>query len=118
MENPADLRLTTTLTCAFVVPQMCTEKSSQVGRSSFRHLGFARWVVDTSPRPWSDRGISTAHAQAVWSPATLTAVKPLQAVGMGLVIVVLTVPVAGYDVLADPLGWLLVLVGLFIVARK
>jgi hypothetical protein len=39
-------------------------------------------------------------------------VKPLQAVAMGLVIVLLTVPVAGYDVLADPLGWLLVLAGL------
>jgi hypothetical protein len=39
-------------------------------------------------------------------------VKPLRAVAMGLVIVLLTVPVDGYDVLADPLGWLLVLVGL------
>jgi hypothetical protein len=45
-------------------------------------------------------------------PATLTAVKPLQAVAMGLVIVLLTVPVHRYDVLADPFGWLLVLVGL------
>lgn len=31
---------------------------------------------------------------------------------MGLVIVLLTVPAHRYDVLADPLGWLLVLVGL------
>jgi hypothetical protein len=31
---------------------------------------------------------------------------------MGLVIVLLTAAVAGYDLLADPLGWLLVLVGL------
>ena len=31
---------------------------------------------------------------------------------MGLVIVLLDRPRAGYDVLADPLGWLLVLVGL------
>ncbi|HET6987607.1 MAG TPA: hypothetical protein VFI00_13370 [Kribbella sp.] len=38
--------------------------------------------------------------------------KPLQAVAMGLVIVLLTVPVHGYDVLADPFGWVLVLVGL------
>lgn len=38
--------------------------------------------------------------------------KPLQAVAMGLVIVVLTASYHGYDVLADPLGWLLVLVGL------
>jgi hypothetical protein len=38
--------------------------------------------------------------------------RPLQAIGMGLVIVVLTASYHGYDVLADPLGWLLVLVGL------
>jgi len=31
---------------------------------------------------------------------------------MGLVIVLLTAAVAGYDLLADPVGWLLVLVGL------
>jgi hypothetical protein len=31
---------------------------------------------------------------------------------MGLVVVLLTAAVHGYDVLADPLGWLLVLVGL------
>jgi hypothetical protein len=42
----------------------------------------------------------------------LTAVKPLQAVAMGLVIVLLTASVSGYDLLADPLGWLLVLGGL------
>lgn len=42
----------------------------------------------------------------------LTAVKPLQAVAMGLVIVLLTASVRGYDLLADPVGWLLVLVGL------
>jgi hypothetical protein len=39
-------------------------------------------------------------------------VKPLQAVGMGLVIVLLTAPVHGFDLLADPLGWLLALSGL------
>ena len=38
--------------------------------------------------------------------------KPLQAVGMGLVIVLLTAPVHGYDLLPDPLGWLLALGGL------
>jgi hypothetical protein len=38
-------------------------------------------------------------------------VKPLQAVAMGLAIVLLSASVNGYDVLADPLGWLLVLVG-------
>jgi hypothetical protein len=48
----------------------------------------------------------------VRTPDTLTAVKPLQAVGMGLVIVLLTAPVHGYDLLADPLGWLLALTGL------
>ncbi|MCB0895271.1 MAG: hypothetical protein H6529_12425 [Nocardioides sp.] len=37
--------------------------------------------------------------------------KPLQAVGMGLVIVALGAKVAGFDLLADPLGWLLVLYG-------
>jgi hypothetical protein len=39
-------------------------------------------------------------------------VKPLQAVAMGLVIVLLGASVHGYDLLADPVGWLLVLVGL------
>jgi hypothetical protein len=39
-------------------------------------------------------------------------VKPLQAVAMGLVVVLLTAAVHGYDLLADPLGWLLVLAGL------
>jgi hypothetical protein len=39
-------------------------------------------------------------------------VKPLQAVAMGLVIVVLTVSAHGYHVLADPIGWALVLVGM------
>ena len=48
----------------------------------------------------------------VGRPPILTAVKPLQAVAMGLVIVLLGVTVAGYDLLADPIGWLLVLVGL------
>ena len=37
--------------------------------------------------------------------------KPLQAVAMGLVIVLLTATIHGYDVLADPVGWVLVLVG-------
>jgi len=39
-------------------------------------------------------------------------VKPLQAVAMGLVIVLLSARVNGYDLLADPLGWVLVLIGL------
>ena len=37
--------------------------------------------------------------------------KPLQSVAMGLVIVVLVVKFRGYDVLADPIGWLLVIWG-------
>lgn len=37
--------------------------------------------------------------------------KPLQAVAMGLVIVALAARVNGFDLLADPLGWLLVLYG-------
>lgn len=37
--------------------------------------------------------------------------KPLQSVAMGLVIVVLVARFGGYDALADPLGWLLVLWG-------
>ena len=37
--------------------------------------------------------------------------KPLQAVAMGLVIIALVAKVDGYDLLADPLGWLLVLHG-------
>jgi ABC-type molybdate transport system permease subunit len=39
-------------------------------------------------------------------------VKPLQAVAMGLVVVLLNAPVHGFDVLADPIGWVLVLIGL------
>lgn len=37
--------------------------------------------------------------------------KPLQSVAMGLVIVVLVAKFGGYDALADPVGWLLVLWG-------
>jgi hypothetical protein len=43
---------------------------------------------------------------------TLTGVKPLQPVGLGLLIVALTAPVHGFDLLADPVGWLLILNGL------
>jgi hypothetical protein len=39
-------------------------------------------------------------------------VKPLQAVAMGLVVVLLNAPVNGYDLLPDPGGWVLVLIGL------
>jgi hypothetical protein len=39
-------------------------------------------------------------------------VKSLQAVAMGLVIVLLGATVHGYDALPDPVGWALVLVGL------
>jgi hypothetical protein len=39
-------------------------------------------------------------------------VTPLQKVAMGLVIVFLTASFGGYDALADPLGWLLVIAGL------
>jgi hypothetical protein len=38
-------------------------------------------------------------------------VKPLQPVAMGLVIVVLTARAHGFDLLPDPLGWLLVIAG-------
>lgn len=37
--------------------------------------------------------------------------KPLQSIAMGLVIVVLVARFAGYDALADPVGWLLVIWG-------
>lgn len=37
--------------------------------------------------------------------------KPLQSVAMGLVVVVLSARFHGYDALADPVGWLLVLLG-------
>jgi hypothetical protein len=39
-------------------------------------------------------------------------VKPLQPIGLGLLIVALTAPVHGFDLLADPVGWLLILNGL------
>lgn len=37
--------------------------------------------------------------------------KPLQSVAMGLVIIVLSARISGYDALPDPVGWVLVLVG-------
>ena len=37
--------------------------------------------------------------------------KPLQSVAMGLVVIVLSAPFQGYDALPDPLGWVLVLMG-------
>lgn len=37
--------------------------------------------------------------------------RPLQPLGLGLLVVALTAPVHGYDALPDPLGWLLVLAG-------
>lgn len=44
--------------------------------------------------------------------------KPLQAVAMGLVIVALSARINGYDVLADPLGWLLVVRGVTQLPRS
>ena len=44
--------------------------------------------------------------------------KPLQAIGMGLVIVALAAKVDGYDLLADPLGWLLVIRGVSQLPRS
>jgi hypothetical protein len=41
----------------------------------------------------------------------LAVVKPLQPVAMGLVIVVLTARAHSFDLLPDPLGWLLVIAG-------
>ena len=38
--------------------------------------------------------------------------KPLQSIAMGLVIVAISARVGGYDLLPDPIGWLLVLQGL------
>lgn len=37
--------------------------------------------------------------------------RPLQSVAMGLVVIVLTAPLGGYDALPDPAGWVLVLLG-------
>ncbi len=37
--------------------------------------------------------------------------RPLQSIGMGLVIVALHAAFGGYDALADPVGWVLVLMG-------
>ena len=37
--------------------------------------------------------------------------RPLQSIAMGLVVIALTARVAGYDVLPDPVGWLLVVLG-------
>ena len=37
--------------------------------------------------------------------------RPLQSIAMGLVIIALRAEFGGYDALADPLGWLLVLLG-------
>ena len=38
--------------------------------------------------------------------------KPLQAIAMGLVIVVITASFHGYDALPNPVGWVLVIVGI------
>lgn len=43
--------------------------------------------------------------------------KPLQAIGMGLVVVALTAQVDGFDLLANPAGWALVLLGLHRLPR-
>lgn len=45
------------------------------------------------------------------SPPIVCGMKPLQAIAMGLVIVVLTASFQGYDALPDPVGWVLVIVG-------
>lgn len=37
--------------------------------------------------------------------------RPLQSIAMGFVVIALTAPFAGYDALPDPLGWVLVLLG-------
>ena len=37
--------------------------------------------------------------------------RPLQSIAMGLVIVLVTATVKGYDLVADPVGWILVLIG-------
>ncbi|GAA5140231.1 hypothetical protein GCM10023340_00010 [Nocardioides marinquilinus] len=37
--------------------------------------------------------------------------RPLQAIAMGVVVLLLEAPAGGFDLLADPLGWLLVLLG-------
>lgn len=38
--------------------------------------------------------------------------RPLQSVAMGMVIILLVAPAGGFDVFADPVGWVLVLLGL------
>ena len=43
--------------------------------------------------------------------------KPLQAVGLGFVFLVLVTTVQGYDLYADPFGWVLVLVGVRLLPR-
>ena len=37
--------------------------------------------------------------------------RPLQSIAIGLVIIALRAEFGGYDALADPVGWLLVLLG-------
>ncbi|NYD40017.1 hypothetical protein [Nocardioides panaciterrulae] len=44
--------------------------------------------------------------------------RPLQSVAMGLVIIALAARVHGYDVLADPAGWVLVLAGVRLLPRR
>jgi hypothetical protein len=45
-------------------------------------------------------------------------VRPLQAIAMGVVVLLLVVPAGGFDLLADPLGWLLVLLGVRDLPRE
>lgn len=38
--------------------------------------------------------------------------KPLQAIGLGVLLIALTAKLGGYDIYADPVGWLLILAGM------
>ena len=44
--------------------------------------------------------------------------RPLQAVGLGLIVVALVADFGGYDGLPDPIGWILILLGTRGVARR
>ena len=67
----------------------------------------ARLVVLTH----RERGDAWLRTGASIGPPRVTAMRPLQSIAMGLVIVALHAEFGGFDALPDPLGWVLVLLG-------
>jgi hypothetical protein len=102
----------TALTCMFAVPQMCSEKSLVKTWFTLPTSEIRTLVCRHIARPLVRTGDIHRSCTGVEGPVSLAAVKPLQAAAMGLVIVLLGPTVHAYDLLPDPVGWILVLIGL------